>query len=183
MVCFSSRGILREESEQCSGKCGPCGEAQQVFSNVRIKEMPLKTTRLVTLLFVFTFALYQLTPRLVLSQNGRDTVLAGFTRDGSAAERRWEEQFRALPAPASAREHLRRLTAEPHVAGTKEDYATAVYVRDQMRSFGLQAELKEYQVWLNYSKTDTIVELIAPRREHLSVREGILEEDPNCWNG
>ena len=51
-----------------------------------------------------------------------------------------------MPAPASAREHLRRLTLEPHVAGTKEDYATAVYVRDQLRSYGLNAELKEYDV-------------------------------------
>ena len=28
---------------------------------------------------------------------------------GSTAERRWEEEFRAVPAPDSAREHLRRL--------------------------------------------------------------------------
>src|SRR5438045_1209045 len=106
----------------------------------------------------------------------------GFNSERSAAERRWEEQFQAVPAPSSAREHLRRLTLEPHVAGTKEDYATAVYVRDQMRSFGLRAELKEYQVWLNYPKTDPIVELIAPRRERLSVREAILKEDPTSSN-
>src|SRR5437660_3831372 len=103
----------------------------------------------------------------------------GFSAGRSPDERRLEEQFRALPAPNSAREHLRRLTAEPHVAGTKEDYETAVYVRDQMRSFGLTAELKEYQVWLNYPKTDPIVELISPRRERLTVREALLKEDPS----
>src|SRR5689334_9936215 len=70
----------------------------------------------------------------------------GFSATRSQAERRLEEQFRAVPHGPSAREHLRRLTAEPHVAGTPEDRATAVYVRDQMRSFGLSAELKEYQV-------------------------------------
>ena len=80
---------------------------------------------------VFLISLVQ--PPVALMQ---ETALDGFTREDSAAERRWEEQFRALPAPNSAREHLRRLTLEPHVAGTKEDYATAVYVRDQMRSFG-----------------------------------------------
>src|SRR6266446_10864978 len=105
-------------------------------------------------------------------------ALDGFSTAGAVAERRWEEQFRAVPASASAREHLRRLTLEPHVAGTKEDYATAVYVRDQMRSFGLSAELKEYQVWLNYPKTDPIVELVAPRHERLLVREAVLKEDP-----
>src|SRR5207302_8780192 len=116
------------------------------------------------------------------SQRSTETALDGFTSDHSAAERRWEEQFHAVPAPNSAREHLRRLTSEPHVAGTKEDYATAIYVRDQMRSFGLSAELKEYQVWLNYPKTDPIVELIAPRHERLSVREAVLKEDPSSLN-
>src|ERR1041385_2452633 len=106
----------------------------------------------------------------------------GFSAQTSIAEQRFEEQFRGVPEGASAREHLRRLTAEPHIAGTKEDYATAVYVRDQMRSFGLPAELKEYQVWLNYPKTDPIVELIAPRRERLSVREAVIKEDPTSSN-
>src|SRR5436190_24134490 len=118
-------------------------------------------------------------PPSVLMQ---ETALDGFTREDSAAERRWEEQFRALPAPASAREHLRRLTAEPHVAGTKEDYATAVYVRDQMKSYGLSAELKEYQVLLPYPKTPTIVELVAPHREPLRVKEAVVPQDPSSAN-
>ena len=106
----------------------------------------------------------------------------GFAAQTSDAERRFEERFRSVPSPNSAREHLRRLTAEPHVAGTKEDYDTAVYVRDQMRSYGLNAELSEYEVWLNYPKTDPIVELVAPRRERLSVREAIIKEDPTSAN-
>jgi N-acetylated-alpha-linked acidic dipeptidase len=112
------------------------------------------------------------------AQSGID----GFTSQSSDTERRFEEQFRAIPTPNSAREHLRRLTLEPHVAGTKEDYDTAVYVRDQMRSYGLNADLAEYQVWLNYPKTDPVVELISPRRERLSVREAIIKEDPTSSN-
>jgi len=105
-------------------------------------------------------------------------ALDGFSARGTLLERRWEEQFLAVPSAASAREHLRRLTLEPHVAGTKEDYATAIYVRDQLRSYGLTAELKEYQVWLNYPNSPGIVELIAPRRERLAVREAIVSADP-----
>ncbi len=103
----------------------------------------------------------------------------GYTPASSATARDWEQKFRAVPAPASAREHLRRLTAEPHVAGTKEDYATAIYVRDQIRSFGISADLKEYDVLLPYPKTDPIVELIAPRRERLLVREAVIAADPS----
>jgi N-acetylated-alpha-linked acidic dipeptidase len=131
---------------------------------------------------VLASLLSQAAVQQAFSQRSTETALDGFTSERSAAERRWEEQFQALPAPNSAREHLRRLTLEPHLAGTKEDYATAVYVRDQMRSYGLSAELKEYQVWLNYPKTDPIVELIAPRHERLSVREAVLKEDPTSSN-
>src|SRR5712691_13205000 len=131
---------------------------------------------------VLAALLSQAAVQQAFSQRSTETALDGFTSDHSAAERRWEEQFHAVPAPNSAREHLRRLTSEPHVAGTKEDYSTAIYVRDQMRSFGLSAELKEYQVWLNYPKTDPIVELISPRRERLTVREAVLKEDPTSSN-
>ena len=122
-------------------------------------------------------AVVGLGPSITLAQS-----IDGFSSIRSAEERRIEEQFRAVPQPLSAREHLRRLTAEPHIAGTPEDYATAVYVRDQMRSFGLPAELKEYQVWLNYPKTDPIVELFAPRREKISVREAVIKDDPTSSN-
>lgn len=106
-------------------------------------------------------------------------VLEGFTGDESNAQRRLEEQFRIVPAPASAREHLRRLTAEPHVAGTQEDYRTAVYVRDQMRRYGWRAELREYQVLLPYPRQPSIVELLAPRRERLPLSEPVLAQDPS----
>ncbi|HET6890628.1 MAG TPA: M28 family metallopeptidase [Pyrinomonadaceae bacterium] len=118
----------------------------------------------------------------VFSQNTPVAPLDGFTTEGTAAQRRREEQFRAVPDPKSAREHLRILTAEPHVAGTKEDYATAVYVRDQMRSYGLAAELKEYDVLLPYPRRPTVIEVIASRRERLHNREAIVPEDPSSSN-
>ena len=108
--------------------------------------------------------------------------LDGFTAENATAERRWEEQFRAVPSPASAREHLRRLTLEPHIAGSKEDYATAVYVRDQLRSYGLTAEIREYQVWLNYPNSPTVLELITTHRQKLETREAIVPGDPTSSN-
>ena len=105
------------------------------------------------------------------------TALDGFSPRRSDDQRKLE-QFRAVPSAATAREELRRLTAEAHIAGSPEDYATAIYVRDQMRSFGLDSDLKEYQVLLPFPRTASIVELIAPRRERLQVREEIVSDDP-----
>jgi len=130
----------------------------------------MKTILVLILLVVITFP-----TSLTFAQ----TTIDGFSAERSTAERRWEEQFRAVPDPKSAREHLRRLTAEPHIAGTKEDYNTAVYVRDQLRSYGLSADLKEYEVWLNYPNAPTVLELITTRRQPLSVKEVAVPGDPS----
>lgn len=135
-----------------------------------------RASRTLATVLVAVFMISAVALRSVRSQG--ENTLDGFTAPGAATERRWEEQFRAVPAPESAREHLRKLTAEPHIAGTKQDYATAVYVRDQMRSHGLQAELKEYQVLLPYPKQASVVELVAPRRVRLATTEAIVSEDP-----
>ncbi len=131
-----------------------------------------------TILALSLLALFSLQAPLTFAQ----TSIDGFSSERAASERRWEEQFRAVPNPKSAREHLRRLTLEPHIAGTKEDYATAVYVRDQLRSYGLSAELKEYEVWLNYPNTPTVLELITSKRLRLNTREAVVPGDPTSSN-
>ena len=95
---------------------------------------------------------------LTSPQAAAQTEIDGFSAERAQTQRRWEERFRAVPTPNSAREHLRILTREPHIAGTKADYDTAIYVRDQMRSYGIAAELKEYEVWLPYPNSPSIVE-------------------------
>jgi N-acetylated-alpha-linked acidic dipeptidase len=87
--------------------------------------------------------------------------------------------FRGVPSPKSAREHLRILTREPHIAGTKEDYDTAIYVRDQLRSYGIPAELRQYDVWLNYPKSPPVIELITTKRQKLNIHEAVVSSDPS----
>ena len=138
----------------------------------------MKTILILLLLVATTLT----TPLTFIQKTFAQTTIDGFSPARLAAERRWEEQFRAVPDPKSAREHLRRLTIEPHIAGTKEDYDTAVYVRDQLRSYGLSAELREYEVWLNYPKSPSTLELITTKRQPLSTREALVPSDPTSSN-
>ncbi|HEV2879921.1 MAG TPA: M28 family metallopeptidase [Pyrinomonadaceae bacterium] len=131
------------------------------------------------LFLTINFACATLIPCAYAQTKEAAPVLDGFTAGESDAQRQLEERFRAVPLPASAREHLRTLTREPHVAGTPEDYRTAVYVRDQLRRFGIDAELREYQVLLPYPKHPTRLELVAPRRVPLAVEEAVLPQDPS----
>ena len=99
------------------------------------------------------------------------------------AEIAQESRFLAVPDPKFAEQHLRILTQAPHVAGTPEDKATADYVMQKFREAGLEAEIVEYRVWLNYPSEISVdvtapagVHMHGPTREH--VEGDPLADDP-----
>jgi N-acetylated-alpha-linked acidic dipeptidase len=116
-------------------------------------------------------------------------VISGF-RDVTA-ELELEKKFIPVPDPKLAEEHLRILTQAPHVAGSPEDKATADYVAKKFRDAGLDTEIVEYKVWLNYPTEIHVdmtapdgVEMHGPRREH--VEDDPFQDDPrviNAYNG
>jgi N-acetylated-alpha-linked acidic dipeptidase len=92
----------------------------------------------------------------------------------SAAETAAEARFLTVPDPKLAEEHLRILTQAPHMAGTTEDKATADYVAQKFRAAGLDTEIVEYKVWINYPVEINVditapagVEMHGPTREHV----------------
>jgi N-acetylated-alpha-linked acidic dipeptidase len=115
--------------------------------------------------------------------------ITGF-RDG-AAERTVEKKFMAVPDPKLAEEHLRILTQAPHIAGSPEDKATAEYVAKKFREAGLDTEIVEYKVWMNYPAEISVdmtapagVEMHGPRREKVDGDD--FQDDPRvvtAYNG
>ena len=80
----------------------------------------------------------------------------------SSAENFIESRFLAAPDAKLAGEHLRILTQAPHMAGTPEDKATADYVAQKFRDAGLETEIVEYKVWMNYP-AEISVDITAPQ--------------------
>ena len=105
-----------------------------------------------------------------------EDVIFGF-RD-SPSESATERTFLAAPDPKLAEEHLRILTQAPHMAGTPEDKATAEYVAQKFREAGLETEMVEYKVWMNYP-SEISVDLVAPAgaEMHGPTREHV-DNDP-----
>jgi len=109
------------------------------------------------------------------------TPISGFRHpDGEAA---LESRFLAVPDPKLAREHLRILTQAPHIAASPEDKATADYVARKFREAGLDTEIVEYRVWLNYPSEISVdvtapagVSMHGPTREH--VDGDTMADDP-----
>lgn len=104
---------------------------------------------------------------------------------------KWNQIFMAVPDPKLAEEHLRILTAAPHVAGSPEDKKTAEYVAQKFREAGLETEIVEYKVWMNYPKEISIettapagVKMRGPHREQVS--DDPFQNDPRvlmAFNG
>ena len=101
----------------------------------------------------------------------------------AAAESAIESRFLSVPDPKLAEEHLRTLTKDPHMAGTAEDKATAEYVAQKFREAGLETEIVEYKVWINYPAEISVdmtapggVEMHGPTREH--VDNDPYQDDP-----
>jgi N-acetylated-alpha-linked acidic dipeptidase len=99
-------------------------------------------------------------------------AIRGFSARHALREAEFEQLFRSLPTAARAREDLKALTREPHVAGTPADYRTAQFVLQQFRKAGLSAEIEEYQVLLPMPK-EVKVELVAPIRREASTNEAL----------
>jgi N-acetylated-alpha-linked acidic dipeptidase len=67
-------------------------------------------------------------------------------------ESRVEQEFLAVPSAKLAGEELKTLTEVPHVAASKEDYATAEFVAAKFKAAGLETTIVPYKVWLNLPK-------------------------------
>jgi N-acetylated-alpha-linked acidic dipeptidase len=109
------------------------------------------------------------------------TKLFGFRN--SITEIELEKRFLAVPDPKLAEQHLRTLTQAPHMAGTPEDKATADYVAQKFREAGLETEVAEYRVWMNYPAEISVdvtapagVHMHGPTREH--VANDPFQDDP-----
>lgn len=110
-----------------------------------------------------------------------NTQVFGF-RDFTA-QHQWDQKFIAVPDPALAEQHLRTLTAEPHVAGSPEDKKTADYVAQKFKEAGLQTEIVQYKVWMNRPEEISVsvtapadVKMNGPSREH--VANDPYQDDP-----
>jgi N-acetylated-alpha-linked acidic dipeptidase len=117
----------------------------------------------------------------VRAQDAAPPPSLGFATASRAAQAAAEAKALAVPTPDRARTWLRALTEEPHVAGTKADYDTAVYLRDRLREWGWTADLAEYEVLLDYPYLQTLGTPVIPRLEIIRPNPQRLKliEDPH----
>ena len=90
----------------------------------------------------------------------------------------WEEKFRALPRADLLKEYMRVLSAEPHHLGSAQDKKNAEWMRDKFKSWGLEANIEEYEVLFPTPK-ERRLELLAPTKFIAALKEPAIAEDPD----
>ncbi|MFT4114721.1 hypothetical protein [Silvibacterium sp.] len=87
-----------------------------------------------------------------------------------AAQAKIDQTFLAVPDAKLAGEELKTLTAAPHIAASKEDYATAEYVAGKFKAAGLETTIVPYKVWLNLPVESKIVATTADGKQLMTGR-------------
>jgi len=107
--------------------------------------------------------------------------IAGFAPARAAAEEQLEQKFLAIPTAARAESNLRHLTSAPHLAGTEASHRVAEWLRDRYRSFGFDADIVSYSVWLPMPR-EIRLEMIKPKREKLANPEPPVPGDSTSYD-
>lgn len=103
--------------------------------------------------------------------------LVGYNPTSSARERATEADVITRPSGASASAHSRALSRETHVAGTPAQARTRDYVIDQMKRWGLETDVRSYDVWMPHA-TAVHVWRASPEPKELSLAEPPVIGDP-----
>lgn len=97
----------------------------------------------------WSLSVFVLLPVIACAQTAPTTF---FGYKNFAHQARIDANFMAVPSRARARADLKTLTAVPHVAGSKADYKTALFVAAKFRAAGLQTRIVPYVAWINLPK-------------------------------
>lgn len=145
------------------------------FLQLRLRRMALVKAFLSSAFVIVAAALF------VLSMNG---VFGSWNlgKGSQGTRNEYHQNFLKMGCNATIATHLRRLTEDPHVAGTAENFATAEYVLSTFKKYGLShAYYRDYNVMLTYPLSRSLI-LSSPggetiRRFHL--REIDVKGDPS----
>lgn len=103
--------------------------------------------------------------------------MVGYTAVNAARERAAEADAIKRPSPQQASEHSKDLSRETHVAGTAAQARTRDYVIAQMKAWGIETDVKAYDVWMPHA-TSVHVARVSPQPKELSLAEPPVAGDP-----
>lgn len=102
----------------------------------------------------------------------------GYSADSWQKQRETETVFLASVDSTTYKQHLKTLTARPHVAGSKANEAVQTYMSRIMQQAGFDVTAYPYDVYIPSHPGESSVALVTPFRQPLNQQEDLLSEDP-----
>ncbi len=102
--------------------------------------------------------------------------IRGFTADQSKLQHEREDRAAAIASSERIRIHMERMSANPHHAGSPGAKAVAEYALAQLKEWGLDAHIEEFDALLPYP-TSRSLEMTAPVRFRAQLKEPAIPED------
>src|SRR5215472_17217112 len=112
----------------------------------------------------------------LLCGSAASAQIRGFSGDQLREQQALESKLRAIPDAQRIRSYAKRMSAEPHLAGTAASKAIAEYVLGLFQEWGLDAHIENFQALMPYP-TRRVVELAEPTRYVAKLKEPGIPED------
>jgi len=124
------------------------------------------------------FLVVSLSTLLPVSTLAQSDQMRGFLQKDIASEQKLEQEAQSTPDPARIRRYMEFIASDPHHAGSPRSKAVAEYILGQLKEWGLDAHIEEFEALLPYP-TVREVEVVGPRRYVAKLREPVVPEDPD----
>ncbi len=111
-----------------------------------------------------------------LARAAEDRPMLGFTPERAASERALEARFDGELRRENLRSWMERLTARPHHLGSPADHENAEWLAAQLRSWGYDTSIEEFQVLFPTPKT-RLLQMTAPTRYTARLEEPEVKGD------
>ena len=107
-----------------------------------------------------------------------DNSIRGFPPSQIPTEQSWEAKAQATPDPQRVRSAIQKLSDKPHLAGTPASKAVAEYLAAQLREWGLDTHVEEFDALLPTPQHLTL-EMTEPKPFHARLTEPPVAVDKN----
>ena len=104
--------------------------------------------------------------------------IRGFPPGAVAAEQTWEAKEQAIPDAQRVRSVIQKLADKPHLAGTPASKAVADYLAGQLREWGLETSIEEFEALLPTPLNITL-DMTEPKAYHAHLVEPPVPGDKN----
>jgi N-acetylated-alpha-linked acidic dipeptidase len=115
---------------------------------------------------------------LLSLHSANNDSIRGFDASSQAEELKWEAQARAIPDASRVRASIEKLSNQAHLAGTPQSKETAEYILAQLREYGLDAHIEQYESMLPQPRSRSL-EMTSPVTFRAKLEEPPVAGDKN----